>query len=325
MRRPKRRGGQGGDDAGQLQIDWKASEVKTAPASPAPLGLPATNPVAADRDSPPLVQHLPWDFQNSYPQPIDEAIDTGIVSDEDLTPENIRAMHDEHARQLLAALRDLDAVLDARRLGVHPGNRKKPMLAGAKEQLRKFFETEPQRLERWFQTLMDTYESAFGPDAADAFAKAIRAWHAGIEVTAEKKPMPANADARPGHREKPPSKLFQESHSPSRRKRIVARLPVPRPLPSAVTAGHFGQEENGKPVRPGTHEIREITERHAEKLIELLDSFASAPLAEKDAVQAEFTAGIAAYAEDFGESAAEQFEAFVRRQASLGPNEGWRR
>jgi hypothetical protein len=31
---------------------------------------------------------------------------------------------------------------------------------------------------------MDVYENVFGPDAANAFTKAIRAHHAGIEVTA---------------------------------------------------------------------------------------------------------------------------------------------
>lgn len=51
----------------------------------------------------------------------------------------------------------------------------------------------------------------------------------------------------------------------------AARLPVPRPLASDIATGHFGHEENAKPVRPGAHEIRETSERHAEKLIELLD------------------------------------------------------
>jgi hypothetical protein len=100
-------------------------------------------------------------------------------------------------------------------------------------------------------------------------------------------------------------------------RRVTACLPVPRPLPSAVSAGRFGQEENGRPVRPGAREVREITERHAEKLIDLLDSLASAPANGKDALQAQFDAAIAAYGEDFGQHAADQLQAYVKRQASL--------
>jgi hypothetical protein len=98
---------------------------------------------------------------------------------------------------------------------------------------------------------------------------------------------------------------------------IVARLPVPKPLPSAVTAGNFGRDENGKPIRPGAHEVREITEQHAENLIDLLDSIASAPANSKNALLESFQTGIAAYADDFGQLAAAQLEAYVTRQAGL--------
>jgi hypothetical protein len=56
------------------------------------------------------------------------------------------------------------------------------MLKEAKERLKIFFDTEPGRLERWWQTVMETYEQAFGREAADAFGKALRARHAGIPV-----------------------------------------------------------------------------------------------------------------------------------------------
>jgi len=90
---------------------------------------------------------------------------------------------------------------------------------------------------------------------------------------------------------------------------------VPRPLASAIAAGHFGQEESGKPVRPGPREVREITLQHADNL-ELLDAIAIAPADRKDDLRAQFDAGVAAYAEDFGLHAAEQLEAYVRRQAT---------
>lgn len=106
-----------------------------------------------------------------------------------------------------------------------------------------------------------------------------------------------------------------------RRRSVAACLPVPRPLPSAIAAGNFGQDEDGKPVRPGTYEIRDITERHADKLIDLLDAIAVAPANGKDALQMQFDTGIAAYAEDFGQHAAHQLEAYVRRQASFEQSE----
>ena len=75
-------------------------------------------------------------------------------------------------------------------------------------------------------------------------------------------------------------------------------------VPSAVAAGHFGQEEDGRAVRPGPHEVRAITEQHAEKLIDLLSN--------RD--EANFQNGLAKYAEDFGQRAADQLEAYARRQ-----------
>jgi hypothetical protein len=256
-----------------------------------------------------LTLKLKWDFRTSFPDPTEQAIEAGTISAEDRHPEGIRSIHEEQAHEMLMTLRDLDAVLDARLRGVDPRNNKAPMLAEAKERLKKFFETEPARLEHWYSNLLGVYEDAFGREAAEAFDKAVRAWHAGVEVVPESKSAaalattPAPAPTRLGRRRNP--------------SRISARLPVPHPLPSAITAGHFGQEENGRPVRPGAREVREITERHAETLIDLLDSLASAPAKGKDAVEAQFDAGISAYAEDFGQPAADQLQAYVRRQAGL--------
>ncbi len=192
---------------------------------------------------------------------------------------------------------------------------KPPMLKEAKERLQKFFETEPARLENWYLNLLGVYADAFGPEAADAFDKAVRAWHAGVEVAAE--PQARRNLGRRSHHPPLPQPNQSVAANPAR---ISARLPVPHPLPSAVAAGRFGQEEDGKPVRPGAHEVREITEQHADKLIDLLDSLASAPADGKDALRAQFAVGIAAYAEDFGQHAADQLQAYVRRQADLDPS-----
>jgi hypothetical protein len=305
MKRTRRHGGRG-DDPGQLQIEWNTAPDSGQSRIEAPLPAPV---------APPLVQYLPWDFKTMFPMPTPEAIDAGVISDEDAEPENVKAIHGEHARELLITLHDLDAVHEARRRGVDPRNNKAPMLKEAKERLQKFFETEPTRLENWYANLLGVYADAFGSEAAQAFDKAVRAWHAGIEVSSR---APAPAIISP-----PPIQEPQMLPAPARitrprnTSRIVARLPVPRPLPSAVAAGRFGQEENGKPVRPGAREVREITEQHAEKLIDLLDSIHSGPMSGKEALQARFTAGITAYAEDFGKHAADQLQAYTLRQAGL--------
>jgi hypothetical protein len=162
---------------------------------------------------------------------------------------------------------------------------------------------------------MDVYEEAFGFEARDAFAKAIRAWHAGIEVVAESTARAVANVIEPPASEPESLPLALPRHD--RPRRIPARLPVPRPLVAAIAAGRFGQEENGKPVRPGPHEVREITEQQAEKLIELLDQIAGAASNGNGALLESFQNALAAYAEDFGRPATDQLEAYVRKQASL--------
>jgi hypothetical protein len=298
-----------GDAPGQFQIDWsKSASNGSTPSSPAPA---APAPV-------PLVQYLKWNFTTTFPRPTPDAIDAGVISDEDATPQAIRAIHDEHAREALAVLHDLDVVMEGRRRSVDPRNNKPPRLEQARERLQKFFVTEPARLEHWWQNLMDVYKQSFGAEAADAFAKALRARHAGIPVRIEP-PLLAPSVQPVATQKTPIPQPTARPIRPQRPRHIAARLPVPRPLASAVAAGRFGQEENGKPVRPGAREVREITEQHAEKLIELLDSMASAPADSRDAIVAQFMAGISAYAEDFGPDAAEQLEAYARRQAGLDP------
>lgn len=112
---------------------------------------------------------------------------------------------------------------------------------------------------------------------------------------------------------------------------VVARLPVPRPLPDAVAAGHFGQDEDGKPIRPEADEIRAITESLADRLIELLDAIGEVKQeSARQTMQEQFAQGIQMYALEFGDRPAQQLEAYVRRQAALdedrrGDSKGWRR
>jgi hypothetical protein len=285
------------------------------------------------------VQRLRWDFRESFPEPLPEAIDAGIISDEDAEPENLRAIHEEQARQLLVTLRDLNFVGDARRRLFDPRTGKAPNSPEDKERLQKQLVGETQRLELWWQTLIDTYAEAFGEEAADAFGKAIRARNAGIDVVVESQPQ-TRAVAPKMESSAPTVAPVIESKAPGKDalrkpevrkaphpRTVTARFPVPRPLPAAIAAGNFGCDENGI-VRPSAAEVRTITLQHSEKLIDLLETIEQAKHScvpgEAARLQDAFQSGLAAYAEDFGKPAAQQLEAFCRRQAHLRATESGR-
>lgn len=270
-----RRGG--GNDPNQLQINWWPAPPPAAPA--AKITSPPESP--PDPAESPLLQVLPWDFKTSFPQPTEEAIDGGVLDETDREPENLKALHEAYAGQCLATLTALDKVLDARRCGVDPGTGSKPRTHASRERLRQYLIEEPARLEHTFDVLMDTYADAFGRGAADAFRKAIHAWRAGVEVIGENRVAESVAAA-----------------AGARASRGSSRLPVPRPLLSSVTAGAFGRDESGKPVRPSADEVRAITDQQAERMIEMDD--------------AELQAAVTKYAEDFGSKAAGQLERYVR-------------
>jgi hypothetical protein len=269
-------------------------------------------------ESLPLVQRLRWDFKTSYPEPTEEAIEAGVVDNGDLEPAKIRSIHEEHARQMLGALRELDAILDAKRRGIDPSTRRAAVNAAMRQRLQKLYTTEPARLEQWFQNLLAVYEESFGLEAAEAFGKTVRAWHAGVEVvTGDSRSASLTQNLTLAQH---PVTTSLKENVKSHRRRTRHCLPVPCPLASAVLAGRFGHEEDGRPVRPGAHEIRAITETHAEKLIALLDETTSAPARARGCIEADYAEGIAAYAQDFGEGAADQLKSYVEHQARLGPD-----
>jgi len=224
-----------------------------------------------------LIPSLLWDFKTSFPLPTDEAIDNGVMDESDREPENLKSFHETCPRECLATLATIDKVSEARRTGIDPRTGKKPGTHAARERLRKELAEKPAKLEHSFNVLIDTYGEGFGQDAADAFRKAIRAWHAGIPVQSESEPSERPPAARPS-----------------------SSLPVPTPLRSSVNAGIFGHDENGKPIRPSADEVRAITEEQAERMMEMND--------------AELQSAVAKYAEDFGSKAASQLERYVRRQ-----------
>jgi len=228
----------------QLTFDWSA-KLSSSAEVPAPNptdSLPLFDTVAQSESTVAvamampgisgLVQALPWDFRTTFPEPLEEAIESGKLHEDDVEFENLRALHEEHANHALMLLSDLHAVMDARRAGVDPRTGAKPRTPKQQEALQKLFEQEPKRLEHAFEVLIDVYEEAFGAEAADAFRKAIRARHAGVEVISE---LP----------------------------------PTPTPLPTAVNQGVFGFEEDGAAVNPGLDEVRDILENVTDAIGEM--------------------------------------------------------
>ncbi len=285
-------------DSRQLTIDWNAATAAAPPAAveaapPAPSMPPAppepVETIAYDPLSP--VQVLPWDFQTTFPPPQQDAIDAGVLSEEDAEPQNLAALHAEHTATLLAALKDLDAVHDARRRGVDPATGKAPRSQKKKQELPDKLSREIERLERWQQTLLDTYEAGFGATAAQAFNKYVRARHANIEIIVQ--PVIAEPPALP------------------------PVLPTPTALRESMNAGVFGEDENG-PVDPSPEEVLDITKNHAEALTELVEIFrtSSSPFTrQQSSVQVD--EAVQKYAADFAQAAANQLLAYCHRQAIL--------
>lgn len=238
----------------------------------------------------PPVQVLPWDFRTTFPSVLADAIDAGTITAEDAEPENLAGLHAGHGAALHQALLDLDTVHDARRRGLNPATGKVPRTKAKRAALPATLDHEIERLERWWRTLLETYEAAFGDAAADAFGKAVRAAHAGIAVIAGG-PVPST----PAH---PPA------------------VPEPRPRRESVLAAVFGHDEDG-PVDPGREEVEEITAAHAEQLTQLVAAFNQAGPTTVGAAADDVRASVAAYADDFGQPAADQLLGYCRRRAAL--------
>jgi hypothetical protein len=284
----------GSKDSGQLMIDWTAATtpVPVTPAaseSPAP---PEPTMPSGSFDSPSPVQVLPWNFETHFPPVLPDAVDAGVLTEEDSEPEALAALHAEQGRVLLAALSDLDKTHEARRQSIDPATGQAPRSEKKKQELPEKLSGEIERLERWWQTLLDTYEAGFGIAAVEAFDKFIRARHAGIPIIVQ----PSYAE--------PPA--------------LAPTLPRPRPLPQSVNAGVFGQDEEG-PVNPSEEEVMDITINHAEMIMELMEAFrgASQPDPTNQNLSDQVQEAARKYAEDFGWLAGEKLLTYCHRRVVL--------
>ena len=336
-----------GFDVHQLQLNWHTPQCQNQQ-----LQSPADDTGTTLAGKPLL--RLRWDFRTRFPQPTDDAINEGFLQPENTEPENLAALHSAHANRMLATLSDIDALADAARLGVDPTTGKPPAGDVGLQRLEAARHTEPGRLKRWYESLLGAYRDWFGNEAANAFDKAVRAWHARVEVVVENGLAATNPalPSDPPHRqpvsvvvepaELPDagapalSALIAEDSTvpmlPAPRESVVnetigviARLPVPRPLPEAVATGDFGRGDDGRPINPSPAEVREITVSHAEALVDLIVQAQRADSNQRQRFKEQYLSGIAAYSSSFGERAAAQLDAYVRRQArSLHITPVWR-
>jgi hypothetical protein len=222
--------------------------------------------------------------------PLEEAIDAGKIDPSDAEPENLATIHDEHAREALALLSDIDAISDAKVHGVDPKTGKKPRTEKQRKALERLFAEKPTALHHAFDVLMDVYAEVFGDEAGLAFRQALTCWHAGVEVISQ------TENAKPSVIRTP--MLSGEDG-----------LPVSRPVSRAIDEGCFGTDiESGTTIDPGDEEVIAITESFAAKL--------GAEVGPTGDVSEAYRVMLANYRADFGDRAADVLETFVRRRAA---------
>src|SRR5437870_5423017 len=100
----------------QLEFAWSeaASNQPCLEPSQTPAeSLPATEAAGTERavmasNPAGLVQVLPWDFKSSFPEPLESAVEAGVLGTDEIDATGLLALHDEHARHALAILSDLE-------------------------------------------------------------------------------------------------------------------------------------------------------------------------------------------------------------------------
>jgi hypothetical protein len=108
----KRRGHSGGkDDPHQLNIQWGTRSRSSVPIPP--IKPPLSH---APADQPTLIQHLPWDFLTTFPDPLEDSLEAGRFTNEEARPAIIQSFHAELGLQLARILTEQDEIADGRRL-----------------------------------------------------------------------------------------------------------------------------------------------------------------------------------------------------------------
>lgn len=126
-----------------------------------------------------------WDFASSFPPPLEEALDAGVIDEADVHPPNLKTLHGEYQRLALQCFRDQDSLAEARRCGIDPSTKEKIQDVEQLKDLGERLSNQERRSDSTFDVLMETYAESFGQEAADQFRKVLRCRHHGIEVTTE--------------------------------------------------------------------------------------------------------------------------------------------
>ena len=330
----------------QLTFDWGRAKLP-APASdiPASASLPPAVPELLvppgtervyewlDELIPPDCRtvQLPWDFETTFPEPLDEAARVGALDAESLSQDGVASLHHEHARECLAVLSDLEALRRAFGAGTDPRTGNVPRTPSGREGLEKTFAEQPHALKHAFDVLLEVYENAFGDGAADAFRLYLVAQSRGIPVAVERvmEDQPAAAEAQHQDQDVMPYRTTSDAETSPTDGPPEPELPVPRPLQCAVRRGAFGTDENDDPVDPSEEEVQAITEHFAERLTALQGAVANAenrlrhstgPERESavrglDTARSAYLSALGLYEEDFGLQAARHLDSYVQHVA----------
>ncbi|QDV90755.1 hypothetical protein RAS2_18380 [Phycisphaerae bacterium RAS2] len=158
----------------QQLFEW-ARESRENPRIPQPTTpeMPAPEHVQLEPD-PKLEQLQAPDWSAvPCPKPLPEAVAEGVFGTTTEGPiepddEEIRGMTEEHGRELVAILADIQAVQDARRTGEDPRTGKQPRMPEAEIKLREFLDQEEPRLRSAYAAALEAYARGFGPQATAA-------------------------------------------------------------------------------------------------------------------------------------------------------------
>ncbi|NOT01211.1 MAG: hypothetical protein HOP29_11350 [Phycisphaerales bacterium] len=134
--------------------------MKAEPTGDPPLGSEESGP----SETIPAWEQLP------VPKPLREAVAHGVfgLTEEgpiDPDEEDVRALTEEHARQLIATLADAQAVEDALRTGEDPRTGRVPKTQEARKHLAEFLARENTRLKNAYSSALAAYAGGFGGDA----------------------------------------------------------------------------------------------------------------------------------------------------------------
>lgn len=318
----------------QLRFDW--NQAKSEPSSPL---HSETMPKLADAslETTSVEPQSKWDFLNTFPNPRGDAVQAGLFGMDELTGDQIRGIHIERAAECFSLLVELTRINEARLTRVDPRTGSKPRTANTRKRLDEFLNSEPRRLTRDFNHLMAVYEDGFGEDAAKAFRMHLLSAHpkAYLEQVGDPEyEEPIATVITPPPDPGMGAETDLEHRADNQTSSSENPLPTPRPLPEAMGRGAFGRDEDGV-VDPSEEEVEEITQRHGEKLIEVLERLQQTDdrllrmnggdahlLCEREGIHSEYMAALSAYGEDFGSDSRMRLDAWAQSELRLQADEG---